>query len=184
MSLALVSQVIGFISFAITLMTLLGVYRDLISTMRHADTLIPIMLGNLRQEIEAEKVLLRHRIREGDPYSVFPNPRARRKRRRQQKDRMEVAQLLESTINDLWQQFKNVERPFLIRDPMRAEQVQRGDYWGESDVDEKHSARPSGRRSSNDNRKKVKDRVGMAEAGLSSNQQWYYRTDLVHRFIW
>ena len=146
--------------------------------MRNADSTIPIMLGNLRQEIEAERVFLRHRIREGDRYAVFPAPL--RKRRRSRKHQ-EVAQLLEITIRDLWQEFRNVERPFLIRSPLRAEAVQRGDYWGESDVDEKPYAKPSG----GSNEKRVKDRMGMAEAGLAPDKQtYYYRTDLVHRFIW
>ena len=30
-----------------------------------------------------------------------------------------------------------MERPFLIKNPMRAEEVRKGDYWGESDLDEK-----------------------------------------------
>ena len=142
--------------------------------MRNADKMIPIMLGNLRQEIEAEKALLRYRIREGDRFNVFPVPRKKRQRKRQQ-----VSQLLEITLNDLWQEFKNVERPFLIKSSLRAEAVQRGDYWGESDLDEKPYAKPSG-----GNEKQIKNRMGMAEEGLSPDQQRYYRTDLVHRFIW
>lgn len=142
--------------------------------MRNADSTIPIMLGNLRQEIEAERVLLRYRIREGDRYSVFPNSRRKRKRKQH-----EVAQLLDTTIRNLWQDFKNIERPFLIKNPFRAEQVQRGDYWGESDVDEKPSAKPTA-----PDEKRVRDGLDMAEAGLSSDQQRYYRTDLVYRFIW
>jgi len=139
--------------------------------MRNADTAIPLMLGNLRQELEAEKVLLRYRVQEGDRYNVFPKSRRRRRQRRQ-----ESSQLLESTLAQLWQQFKNVERPFLIRNATRAEAVQRGDYWGDSDVDEKPYAKPSGQKS--------RDRMAMAEAGMTPDDQKYYRTDMVHRFIW
>jgi len=142
--------------------------------MRNADTSIPIMLGNLRQEIEAEKVLLRYRSQEGDRYEVFPKPRRKRNRKRQ-----EASQLLENTLSALWQQFKNVERPFLIKSPVRAEEVQRGDYWGDSDVEEKPVARPS-----KSNERRTEDRMGMAEAGLPSDEQRYYRTDMTHRFIW
>ena len=151
-----------------------GVYRDLISTMRHADTMIPVQLGNLRQEIEAEKIFLRYRMRENDPYSVFP--RAFRKHRRK---RQAVSQLLSLTIDSIWQEFKNLERPFLIRNPFRAEEVRKGDYWGESDIDEKPRARPD-----QTNEQKTHDRMGMAEAGLSPDQERYYRTDLVHRYMW
>lgn len=137
--------------------------------MRKAGTTIPLQLGNLRQEIEEERALLRYRCREGDRYNVFPSLRKRTRKQR------EVAQLLQSTIEKVWVDFKNVERPFLIKNPVRAEQVQRGDYWGESDVDEKPRAKPT----------QTRDRMDMAEAGLPSDpQQRYYRTDLAHRFIW
>ncbi|KIW21541.1 hypothetical protein PV08_02121 [Exophiala spinifera] len=142
--------------------------------MRNADTLIPIMLGNLRQEIQAEQALLRQRAREGDPYSVFSNGRRRRSRRKAR----EVTELLETTLNGMWQQFRNIERPFLIRNPVRAEEVQRGDWWGESDVEEKPYAKPSS------NEKQTTNRIGMVEAGLAPGTERYYRTDLVHRFIW
>ena len=138
--------------------------------MRHADTSIPIYLGNLRQEIQAERIFLRYRLEEGDKYSVFP--KAFRKHRR---TRQEAAVLLSNTIEEIWQQFKHLERPFLIKDPVRAEQVRKGDYWGENDVAEKPHFRPQ---------KRLKNRMGMAEAGLSPDQETYYRTDLAHRFIW
>ena len=147
-----------------------GVYRDLISTVRTAGTAIPLVLGNLRQELEEERALLRMRCREGDRYEVFPSLR---KRTRKQK---EVAQLIQSTVEKIWQEFRNVERPFLIKNPVRAEQVAKGDYWGESDVEEKPRAK---------SRKKKQDQVDLAEAGLSNDvQQRYYRTDFAHRFIW
>ncbi|KAK5044453.1 hypothetical protein LTR84_011267 [Exophiala bonariae] len=191
MSVALASQVIGFISFFITLMTLLGVYRDLISTLRTAPSSIPVALGNLRQEIEAERLFLQYRLQqEADPYSVFP--RSRRKHRRRK--RREVAQLLSLTISDLWMEFKNLERPFLIRHPRRAEEVQRGDFWGESDLDDHDDDERSRAKRGRDrdvekpplnvDEKKINNRMGMAEAGLSSDQTRYYNTDLVHRFIW
>jgi hypothetical protein len=142
--------------------------------MRNADRTIPVTLGNLRQEIEAEKTFLRYRLREPDPYAVFPRSLQKHKRKRRQ-----VVQLLEYTVNDLWQQLKTIERPFLIRNPFRAEEVHKGDYWGDSDVVEKHSAKPS-----SPNERTIKNRLGMCEAGLSSDEQRYYRTDLTHRFIW
>jgi hypothetical protein len=75
-SLTLASQTIGFISFSITLLTLLGVYRDLLGTLRSAPTHIPLILGNLRQELLAERVYLRQRCAEGrDPFGVFPRGR-------------------------------------------------------------------------------------------------------------
>ena len=52
----------------------------------------------------------------------------------------EVLYLLHRTIKDLWIEFKNQERPFLVASGRRAEKIRKGDYWGESDVEEKAGA--------------------------------------------
>lgn len=49
-----------------------GVYRDVISTMRNAPQQIPLMLGNLRQELEAERTAIGRRVHQGDEFNVFP----------------------------------------------------------------------------------------------------------------
>jgi hypothetical protein len=49
----------------------------------------------------------------------------------------EVLYLLHQTIKHLWIEFKNLERPFLVASGRRAEKIRKGDYWGESDVEEK-----------------------------------------------
>ena len=54
-------------------------------------------------------------------------------------------QLLHRTIKQLWIEFKNLERPFLVADGRRAEKIRKGDYWGDSDVEEKAGARADGR---------------------------------------
>lgn len=127
------------------------------------------MLGNLRQEIEIERIMIKCRLQQGDPFRVFNI------RNFKSKDyRHRSATLLEATIKELWQEFKNLERPFLIHNAFRAQEVRRGDYWGESDIDEKPSARDRRR----------KDRPDAGEAGSSPDQSNYYRTDFAHRFIW
>ena len=137
--------------------------------MRTADQTIPLMLGNLRQELEEERALLRYRCLDGDRYDVFPSLR---KRSRKQ---MQVSSLLRSTIDKIWQEFRNLERPFLIKDPVRAEKVLKGDYWGESDLDEKVRGRSD----------KPRDQMDTVEAGLQADpQQRYYRTDMAHRYMW
>ena len=90
-------------------------------------------------------------------------------RREGTRTRRAFALLLNATIKDLWVEFRNVERPFLIKNPMRAEEVRKGDYWGESDLDEK----PRG-----------KNRLKQAEEGIRQAGKQYYRTDLAHRWIW
>ena len=174
------SEVIGFISFGITLLTLLGVYRDLISTIRNAPTQITLQLGNLRQEIEAERLVLRKRCREGDEFNVFrPSGRLRSKSRKRTN---EVVHLLMKTMDKLWLEFKTVERPFLIKSGRRAEAVKRGDFWGESDIDEKIEARLPGTPKEGRAGKRT-NVMGMEEANVGLDER-YYRTDLTHRFIW
>jgi hypothetical protein len=151
-SLSYASVTIGFISFAITIVTLLGVYSSLLSTMRSAPTRIPIILGNLRQEILAERAYLRQRIAEGrDPFGVFPKTldtstaggvpsgapgyRAGRRRRIGAAEEQEsYAKLLSFTIRDLWMEFRRLERPFLVNSGLRAKAIEKGDYWSEGDL--------------------------------------------------
>lgn len=52
--------------------------------------------------------------------------------------------LLHRTVKDLWTEFKNLERPFLVASGKRAEEIRKGDYWGESDVEEKAGAKVDG----------------------------------------
>ncbi|EXJ78816.1 hypothetical protein A1O1_09218 [Capronia coronata CBS 617.96] len=162
-SLALASQIVGFVSFAITIMTLLAIFRSLPRTyLNHAQRryLDP---HHARQPVPGA------RGREGA--CKTSHPRRRQVRRLPQRATPTGSTetktagggaTLKSNLNDLWQQFKNVERAFLIRDPFRTEQVQKGDYWGESDVDEKAYARPGGGRSGERSVKNFKDRMGMA----------------------
>ena len=147
-ALTLASQTIGFISFSITLLTLLGVYSSLLSSMRTAPTQIPITLGNLRQEILAERAYLRQRTKEGrDPFCVFPRELGGRLRssssqgggkegKEGEMGKMPTyARLLSYTIRDLWLEFQRLERPFLVKGAMRAEAIRGGDYWSDKDVD-------------------------------------------------
>lgn len=142
---ALASEIIGFISFSITLLTLLGVYSSLLSTLRSAPTRIPIVLGNLRQEILAERAYLRQRIAEGrDPYGVFPRmmpdrrggtaPGASTRMRQVEREQEGYARLLAFTVRDLWMEFRSLERPFLVKGGLRAKAIEKGDYWSEKDV--------------------------------------------------
>ncbi|ETN44875.1 uncharacterized protein HMPREF1541_09750 [Cyphellophora europaea CBS 101466] len=215
-SLTIASQTISFISFSITLLTLLGVYRDLISTLRSAPTQMPLLLGNLRQEILSERAYLRQRCREGrDPFGVFPErvaglPPGSRVSKKMRKARdggegMAYVRLLEVTMRDLWLEFRNLERPFLVRKGMRAEAIARGDYWGEEDVeawgsqsegDEKGGGRSGVRRRRGKGRGRGRGRRrGMAmqtdqgeweavEEDLRREGSKYYNTDVAHRFIW
>ncbi|KPI35552.1 uncharacterized protein AB675_10964 [Cyphellophora attinorum] len=151
-SLSYASVTIGFISFAITIITLLGVYSSLLSTMRSAPTRIPIVLGNLRQEILAERAYLRQRIAEGrDPFGVMPEtldsssaggvsrgaPGHRGGRRggiRAAEEQESYTKLLSFTVRDLWMEFRRLERPFLVNSGLRAKAIEKGDYWSEGDL--------------------------------------------------
>ena len=183
---SLASIIIGFISFSITLLTLLGVYRDLISTLRSAGKHIPITLANLRQEILFEKAFVSRRVKHGDDFHVFPKKLCYVKLPNGQwvRTKKASANLLEATIRDLWTEFKMLERPFLIRSDLRAKAVAKGDYWGEEDVQEKPRRglrRGRGRREA----KAVTDEEAQEDAeGEIGKHQGYYKTDLSHRWIW
>ena len=211
------SYVLGYISFIITVLTVLGVYRDLLSTLRNAGIQIPIMLGNLRQEILTEKFFLRYRIKHGDEYGVFPRELARgyvpagpkRGRRAGRGGRTErkaergdarkmYSELLEATIKDLWIEFKNLERPFLIPSGLRAKAVEKGDYWDEKDIEaggggvggggkqiefdvdaDNKMFPPSGRQS-----RRRMEHYKEAEDAIARQGARYYQTGLGHRWIW
>jgi hypothetical protein len=173
------SSIIGFISFAITLLTLLGVYRDLISTIRYAPSQIPIQLGNLRQEIEAERLILRRRCREGDQFGVFTGGQGGGRRR---KRTGEVIHLLMKTVDKLWMDFRELERPFLIRSGRRAEEVRRGDLWGDGDIDVDEKGKLPGTPKRDGDGKRT-NAMGLEEANVGLDER-YYRTDFSHRFIW
>jgi hypothetical protein len=176
-SLIISSEVTGFISFAITILTLLGVYRDLISTLRSADVHIPIILANLRQEILFEKAFISRNLKYADEFHVFPRRLCYVKQPNGQKERTKRAfsMLMDATIKDLWIQFKTLERPFLIRNPMRAEEVRKGDYWDEKDLEEQPKT---------GSRRRGKIQVRNAEADIRERGKRFYRTDLAHRWIW
>ena len=78
-SLILASEAIGFISFFFTLLTWLGVYISLLKTLRSAPADIPLVLGNMRDELLEERSLLRQRLREGDTWHVFRGRELRKK---------------------------------------------------------------------------------------------------------
>lgn len=186
-SLSLASIIIGFISFSVTLTLLLGVYRDLISTLRKADTNIPIILGNLRQEIIFERALISHKLVVGDEFNVFPRKLRYLRtgatgKREKYGVRQKFAELLEATIQDLWIDFKRLERPFLIRSGLRAEEVRKGGYWSSDDVREKPSRR--GRRRSRKGEVESEAELRRAEEGIRQQGRQYYNTDIGHRFIW
>ena len=63
-SLSLAAQIIGFIGFSITLATLLGVYKDFLSTIHLAPRQIPLILGNLRIELVQERAAFKRMTRD------------------------------------------------------------------------------------------------------------------------
>jgi hypothetical protein len=185
--LSVASIIIGFISFTFTLTILIGIYKDLISTLRKADKQMPIILGTLRQELIFERALISHKIDYGDEFDVFPRklrymrtgPRGKREKGGL---RQQYARLLEVTIEELWIEFKRLERPFLIRSGFRAEEVQRGGYWSSDDLKEKPSRR--GRRRNQKGVFASAADLSKAEAGVRAQATQYYNTDFLHRFIW
>ena len=135
--------------------------------MRAAPREIPLVLGNIRQELISEREQLRRKIRRcTDINHIQITTGAGGGNFKGKGPQEEVLFLLSRTIKSLWTEFKGLERPFLVRDPRRAEEIARGDFWGDGDVDEK-DRRPQ-----------------LDEEKLGSDGATYYRTDFGHRFIW
>ena len=136
------------------------------STIRKAPEEIRDILGNIRQEICEERAAIRTKIRE---------LRASDRDLRAGRSSIVVGRTLteqtlrlhHASIRDIWRDFKRLERPFLVPNGFRAEQVHRGHYWGEDDLDE-HV------------------RGDLEKYGENSMEDWtaYYRCDFSHRFIW
>ena len=158
--------------------------------MRAAPRQIPITLGNIRQELISEREQLRRKIRRcTDAHhiqittgagNVAGNFRGSNFKGRGPQE--EVLYLLNRTIKDLWNEFKSLERPFLVKNPRRAEEIARGDYWDEGDVDMGEKGERDGGGRGNNRRAKMpadEENLGMGTDGAT-----YYRTDFGHRFIW
>lgn len=189
--LSVASITTGWISFGLTILTWLGVYITLILTIRGAPNQIPLALSNLREELLAERSLMKHRIREGDRYNVFPGRQVRRIGKNESHLR-----LMEVTLNSTWKEFKALEKRFIVK----------GDQRGMGEVDDTWSNMDS--ESSDDNKEKwndekgglrnrvnggrrmrrresqLKSRMGYCEAGISQDRQTYYSTDFRHRVLW
>ncbi|KAL9623443.1 MAG: hypothetical protein Q9160_002336 [Pyrenula sp. 1 TL-2023] len=157
-----ISSVLGIISFVLTFFNLLGIYADAVRTVMNAPSEIRDNLANLRLELLEERGAYRRyrrylrRSGAGKERSTVARGGATNKE--------DVLTVMGNTIRDLWTNFKSLERPFLVRNPRRAREIQRGDYWEESDLDEK------GRH--------------VDEERNEDNLKTYYDCDFMHRFLW
>ncbi|KAK5093195.1 hypothetical protein LTR70_004837 [Exophiala xenobiotica] len=197
--LIIAGEVTGFISFILTILTWLGVYVSLLVTLRSAPTQIPLVLGNLRQELMEERSMLRQRLKEGDRYHVFGGRQMRRVGKSQSHIR-----LIENTLRIQWREFRQLERKFRVsgsgggggeRDVEGAEDVRSDDDEGSGDSDfdmgggiygEKGVGGGRARDRARMRRREshLTDWMGMKQAGLSIDRCTYYRTDLRHRILW
>lgn len=181
----------GWISFGLTVLTWIGVYISLLTTFRSAPQQIPLILGNLRQEFQAERSLTKHDIREGDPFGVFPGRLVRRVGKNESHSR-----LAEVTLETIWKQFKALEAKFLVKgDQRHLGEVE--DTWSNLDsessenekdkwVDEKGGSKNrmnAGRRLRR-RESQLKSRMGFCEAAISVDRQTYYNTNFNHRLLW
>lgn len=181
----------GWISFGLTILTWLGVYISLILTIKGAPAQIPLALGNLRQDLQAEKSLLKHRIREGDRFGVFPGRQVRRIGKSESH-----LWLMEVTLNSTWKEFQALEQRFIVKGDQRG-MGEVEDTWSnmdsESSDDEKEKwndekggsrNRVNGGRRVRRRESHLKSRMGYWEAGISQDRQTYYNTNFRHRVLW
>ena len=161
-TLASISSVLGIISFVLTFFNLVGIYADAARTVMNAPTEIRDHLANLRLELLEERDAYRRYRRHLRRSGAGKERSSVAKGGTTNKD--DVLTVMGETIKDLWQSFKSLERPFLVRNPRRAREIQRGDYWGESDIDEKSRY--------------------VDEERNEDNLKTYYDCDFLHRFLW
>lgn len=181
----------GWISFGLTILTWLGVYTSLILSVRSAPKQIPLALGNLRQDLQSAKSLMKHRIREGDRFGVFPGRQLRRIGKNESHIR-----LMEATLDSTWKEFKALEERFIVKGDQRG-MGEVEDTWSGIDSessgneednwdDEKRGSknRVNGGRRMRRRESHLKNRMGYCEAGISVDRKTYYNTDFRHRLLW
>lgn len=193
--LTVASQTIGFISFGFTLLTWLGVYVSLFKTVRSAPSSIPLVLSNLRQEIQIERSALRERAKDADAYGVFPGRQMRRVGKNESYMKLRL-----TTVNNLWREFRDLENRFVVDGKgddadlegqgSEAEDSQFSDVDAKDGnyYDEKRGAAAArvreGRRAMRRRESHLRSRMGMVVGGLSTDRSMYYNTNMRHRILW
>lgn len=89
------------------------------------------------------------------------------------------------TIRDLWRKFKALERPFLIANDARAEQVHRGAPWGEDDsvVTEKGVVREDNVEMHPGEVPQPRPSTAAVDV-VDTSYSLLYQCDFMHRIIW
>ncbi|KAL8415258.1 hypothetical protein RB594_006197 [Gaeumannomyces avenae] len=78
--------------------------------------------------------------------------------------------LHQQVLRDLWQQFKDLERPFLVAAGRRAEAMRHGDVWIEKDLAGADA--------------RAADMEAHGDTGSFASWTAVYRCDFGHRFLW
>lgn len=165
-AISLASIITGWISFFLAILTWLGVYISLILTVKSAPEQIPLVLGNLRQELQSEKSLLKHRIKEGDRFGVFPG----RQVRRIGKNESHII-LMEASLNTTWKQFKALGGRFILKGNQRS-MGEVEDTWSSMDSEssgdgkEKWMDEKGGFKGRVNRRKRIKRRESQKPSGV------------------
>ncbi|TQN69076.1 hypothetical protein CSHISOI_06401 [Colletotrichum shisoi] len=174
-SLNWVSFITGILSFGLTVLNLIALYANFVTTIRSAPTDIRDSLGNLRQQLCEEREALRHQTKEiraqGKLRHRIVNvggKLANREARRALSYAEQTLPLHYITLRDLWRTFKDIERPFLVASGHRAEAIHNGAAWVEGDLDEKVRT----------------DFERHGEAVSFADWSALYKCDFAHRFIW
>ncbi|WYZ45898.1 hypothetical protein EsH8_IX_000123 [Colletotrichum jinshuiense] len=174
-SLNWLSFITGILSFGLTILNLIALYANFVATIRSAPSEIRDTLGNLRQQLCEEREALRHQTREIRTKSKLrqhiihmSDKVAGDEARKALAYAEQTLPLHYLTLRDLWRNFKELERPFLVASGHRAEAIHNGAAWGETDLDEKVRA----------------DFERHGESGSFADWSALYKCDFAHRFIW
>ncbi|KAK2010775.1 hypothetical protein LZ32DRAFT_607239 [Colletotrichum eremochloae] len=174
-SLNWVSFITGILSFGLTILNLIALYGNFVATIRSAPSEIRDSLGNLRHQLCEEREALRHQTREirsksrlRQRIASISDSLTSHEARKAFYYAEKTLPLHYTTLRDLWCNFKDIERPFLVASGYRAEAIHNGAAWVEGDLDEKVRA----------------DFEKHGEAGSFADWSALYKCDFVHRFIW
>ncbi|KAF9874675.1 hypothetical protein CkaCkLH20_07812 [Colletotrichum karsti] len=176
-SLNWLSFVTGILGFALTTLNLIALYANFVATIRSAPHEIRDGLGNLRQQLCEEREALRHqtkeirsksKLRQKVMHLGMGDKNANNEARRALEYAEKTLPLHYLTLRDLWRNFKELERPFLVASGQRAEAIHNGASWGENDLDEKVH----------------RDFERNGEMASFADWTALYKCDFAHRFIW
>ncbi|KLU93178.1 hypothetical protein MAPG_12115 [Magnaporthiopsis poae ATCC 64411] len=194
----LISLVLSVLLYILAVLNLIALWGGTITTIRMAPVEIKDILGSLRQQICEERWALRQQRKElrarldaarlrrhrtpahhdADSIKADDNYSSYGSSDKTNSTDLELLRLSlsehtltlhQQNLRDLWQQFKALERPFLVASGRRAEAMRRGDGWTDKNLTDDEARA---------------DMEAHGEAGSFASWTALYRCNFGGRFLW